>query len=207
MESVFSEMYESDPSSAAFAQAYFSHLKGIFDKVDPKSVEAVADTMWQAYTENRHFYFMGNGGSFATASHCVNDFAKGTGVEGKRRLRVIPLTDPAALTAYGNDDGYEFTFMRQLEPLLEPGDVVTGISASGNSPNIVKAIEYANTRDARTVAWVGFEGGKLVSLAKQAILVPTARGEYGPVEDVHMVLDHLLVSYLHERISREGPNI
>lgn len=205
--SIFEEMYSSSNNSADYASFYFEHLIGILRKIDSRSIHAVEDVMFNAYLEDKQFFFLGNGGSFATASHCNNDFSKGTRVEGKRMMRVIPLTDPSSLTAYSNDDGYENSFVNQLKALLNEGDIVVGITASGNSPNIIEAIEYANKKGARTIAWVGFDGGKLAKIAKHTIMVSTAKGEYGPVEDAHMILDHLLVSYLREKIADKGPSI
>ena len=99
----------------------------------------------------------------------------------------------------GNDYGYDRIFVMQLEPLLSEGDVVVAISASGNSPNVVQAIEFANERKAVTVGLTGFDGGRLGELCEIHVHVPSARGEYGPVEDAHMVLDHLVMSYLWEK--------
>jgi D-sedoheptulose 7-phosphate isomerase len=102
------------------------------------------------------------------------------------------------LTALGNDYGYEHIFRMQLENLLQPGDVVVAISASGNSPNILLAIEYANERGATTVGLTGFDGGKLAALVDVNVHAPTGPGEYGPAEDIHMVIDHLVMSYFWE---------
>lgn len=204
--SIFEEMYSSSNNSADYASLYFDHLIKVLKKIDPKSIYAVEESMFHAYLEDKQFFFLGNGGSFATASHCNNDFSKGTRVEGKKMMKVIPLTDPSSLTAFSNDDGYENSFVNQLKALLNEGDVVVGITASGNSPNILEAIEYANKKGARTIAWVGFDGGKLAKIAKHTIIVNTNKGEYGPVEDAHMILDHLLISYLREKIAEKGPS-
>ena len=181
---------------------YIRRLQDIMARIDLLRIERVVETMFQGWRDGKQFFFLGNGGSFATASHSVNDFSKATRVEGKAYLKVIPLTDPSIFSAYANDDGYEKSFVRQLESLLEEGDIVTGISASGNSPNILKAIEYANQRGAKTIGWVGFDGGKLAKLAQQTILVPTEKGEYGPVEDCHMIINHIISGQLREKIER-----
>jgi D-sedoheptulose 7-phosphate isomerase len=115
-------------------------------------------------------------------------------------MKVVSLTDNVAvITALANDYGYDRIFVMQLEPLLAEGDVVVAISASGNSPNVVQAIEFANERKAVTVGLTGFDGGRLGELCEIHVHVPSARGEYGPVEDAHMVLDHLVMSYLWEK--------
>jgi D-sedoheptulose 7-phosphate isomerase len=107
------------------------------------------------------------------------------------------------VTAIANDDGYEQLFVQQLAVLMRPGDLVVAISASGNSPNVLRAVEYANANGAATIGLTGFDGGKLKGLARHAVHVPTAKGEYGPVEDAHMVLDHLVASSLVRRVRAE----
>ena len=142
-------------------------------------------------------FLLGNGGSAATASHFANDLGLGPRVLGGRAYRAISLADNMAfVSAAGNDVGYESIFVEQLKTLMRPGDVVIGISASGNSPNVLRAMEVRETHGAVTVAFAGFDGGALVHLVDEAILVRTPKGDYGPVEDVHMVLDHLLTMYL-----------
>jgi D-sedoheptulose 7-phosphate isomerase len=108
----------------------------------------------------------------------------------------------AILTAIGNDFGYDEIFVRQLRALGKSGDVLIGISASGNSPNLLKAFEYANSIDIGTVAITAFDGGKLKALASQGIHVPTDFKEYGPAEDAHLVLDHLVSAYLMRYVRR-----
>jgi len=110
----------------------------------------------------------------------------------------------AVLTAIANDYGYEHVFAKQLEAQLSPGDVVVAISASGNSPNVLNAIEYANARGATTIGLTGFDGGRLAKMVRHAVHVPTERGEYGPVEDAHMVLDHLVGGYVIHFCRRES---
>ncbi len=141
-------------------------------------------------------FFIGNGGSAATASHFANDLAYGTN-DYDQPFRAISLTDNVpVLTALGNDFGYEDIFLRQLQVLAKKGDVLVGISASGNSANLVKAFDYALSVDIKTVAITAFDGGKIKALADEGIHVPTEPQEYGPAEDAHMVLDHLVSAYL-----------
>jgi D-sedoheptulose 7-phosphate isomerase len=122
-------------------------------------------------------------------------------VEGAIPFRAVSLTDNVAvLTAIANDIAYADVFVRQLEGLLRPGDVVVAISASGNSPNVVRAIEYARSHGAVTVGLTGFDGGRLKALCDEAVHVATPPGEYGPVEDTHLVLDHLITGYLRARL-------
>lgn len=182
------------------AEAYFKRSSDYASQMPLDKIAEVAEIMFDAYRQGKKFFFMGNGGSFATASHACIDFLKGTSVEGKKPLKVVALTDPSVITALGNDIGFENIFKYQLEAHLEPGDLVVGISASGNSPNIVKAVEYANEKGAVTVGWLGFGGGKLKDLVKHAIVVLSEKGEYGPAEDLHLQLDHFFVEYLKKRI-------
>jgi D-sedoheptulose 7-phosphate isomerase len=120
-------------------------------------------------------------------------------------MRVVSLTDNVAvITALANDYGYEQVFVMQLEPLLRAGDVVVVISASGDSPNVVKAIEFARQRQAVTVGLTGFDGGRVGVICDVHVNVPCLAGEYGPVEDLHMIVDHVVMSYLWEKWSGEA---
>ncbi len=191
-----------DPKS--FASAYADYLADIVRALNFDSVAEFANVVLAARERGHRIFFVGNGGSAATASHFANDFSIGTRCP-EKPFKAVSLTDNvAAMTAIANDDGYEQLFVKQLEVLLEPGDVVVAISASGNSPNVVKALELANARGNHTVALTGFEtGGKIAELAKTVVHVKTRKGEYGPVEDVHMFLDHLVGSYLNCVVSSE----
>ena len=141
-------------------------------------------------------FFIGNGGSAATASHFANDISIGTN-DYDKPFKAISLTDNVPiLTALGNDFGFDEIFVRQLRVLGQPGDVVVGISASGNSANLLKAFEYAKKINIKTVAITGFDGGKLKTMADEGIHVPTGTKEYGPAEDAHMILNHLVGAYL-----------
>jgi D-sedoheptulose 7-phosphate isomerase len=182
--------------AAAFARSYFDYLGEVLRGIDVEAVARFAQTLLAARESGATVYFIGNGGSAATSSHFANDLAIGTNSYGKP-FRVVSLTDnQAIITAIGNDFGYEEIFVRQLQVLARPGDVLVGISASGNSPNLVKAFEFAKGQGVKTVAITAFDGGKMKAMADDGIHVPTAPKEYGPAEDAHMVLDHLLGAYL-----------
>lgn len=190
------QLYQERPAAAGFAQGYLDYLKELFDKLDPDAIAGFIEILLQARERQARIYFIGNGGSAATASHFANDIAIGTR-SWTRPFRAISLTDNVAvLTAIGNDYGYAEIFVSQLKALMEPNDVVVAISASGNSPNIVEAVKYANEQGAVTVGLSGFDGGELKQIAKHCVHVPTNRGEYGPVEDIHLILDHLVGSFL-----------
>lgn len=175
--------------------------------MDCDAIAHFAELLLTARKHDRNIFFIGNGGSAATASHFANDLSIGTRSWDKP-FRVIALTDNAPIiTAIGNDFGYDEVFLMQLKTQMRPGDVVVAISASGNSTNVIKAIEYANLRDCRTVGLTGFDGGKLKSICHLNLHVPSLKGEYGPVEDVHMILDHLIGAYLIKLGEAEGKHV
>jgi D-sedoheptulose 7-phosphate isomerase len=187
-------IFTKDP--VAFAGAYLEYLSSVLKGINTAEVGQFIQTLLDARARRATIYFIGNGGSAATASHFANDLAIGTNSYDKP-FRVISLTDnQAVVTALGNDFGYEEIFVRQLRVLGVAGDVVIGISASGNSPNLVRTFEYAKSAGIKTIAITAFDGGKMKLIADECIHVPTAPKEYGPAEDAHMVLDHLVGSYL-----------
>jgi D-sedoheptulose 7-phosphate isomerase len=196
-------LFRDRPSAVDFADGYLGYLAQVFARIDRDAVASFIEVLERARTDGATVFFCGNGGSAATASHFQNDLTRWR----TDPMKVVSLTDNVAvITALGNDYGYDRIFVMQLEPLLAKGDVVVAISASGNSPNVVQAIEFANEREATTVGLTGFDGGRLGELCEIHVHVPSARGEYGPVEDAHMVLDHLVMSYLWEKWAHEGQN-
>lgn len=179
-----------------FSHSYIERLKSILNTFDHQAVAAFIQVLETARNNDNTIYFIGNGGSAATASHFSNDISYGTR-NWSKPFKSISLTDNVAvLTAVANDYSFEEIFVKQLQVNLNPKDVVVAISASGNSPNIVKAIEYANSVGAVTVGICGFTGGKLKEISQYPIHVTSEKGEYGPVEDVHMIIDHLVGNYL-----------
>lgn len=187
-------IYTKDP--VAFAGAYFEYLNSVLKGIDAGAIGRFIQTLLDARERGATVYFIGNGGSAATASHFANDLAIGTNSYDKP-FRVMSLTDnQAIITALGNDFGYEEIFVRQLQVMGRAGDVVVGISASGNSPNLIKTFEYAKSAGIKTVALTAFDGGKMKQMSDECVHVPTAPKEYGPAEDAHMVLDHLIGAYL-----------
>ena len=191
------------PTPATFAQRYFSHVSELFGRIDLNEIAAFIRTLLDARARGARIIVLGNGGSAATASHFVNDLALGT-QSWSRPFRAVGLTDNVpVLTAIANDYGYAEVFSRQLQVLMEPHDVVVGISASGNSPNVIEAIRWANAHGGVTVGWTGFDGGQLRTLARMSVHVPTPAGEYGPVEDLHMIFDHLVSTYLRTMCASE----
>ena len=186
-----------------FAGEYAEYFGSSLKALDFKAVGQVIDVLLHTRENGKHIFFIGNGGSAATASHFANDVAIGTRCSNKP-FKAISLTDNSAIiTAIANDDGYDQIFIKQLEVLMERGDVVVAISASGNSPNVVKAVEFANSIGGTTVGFTGFDGGKLKRICTTVVHVGTDRGEYGPVEAMHALLVHLIGNYLLKSVERE----
>jgi D-sedoheptulose 7-phosphate isomerase len=192
------------PDPAAFADAYIKYLQSVLEGIDVKEIARFIETLLEARERGSTVFFIGNGGSAATASHFANDLAFGTN-DYEKPFRVISLTDNVpVLTALGNDFGYEEIFVRQLRVLGRAGDVLVGISASGNSPNLIRTFDYANSAGIKTVAITAFDGGRMKAMASEGIHVPTGPKEYGPAEDAHMVLDHLVGAYLMRYVKAGG---
>jgi D-sedoheptulose 7-phosphate isomerase len=180
-------------------KSYLAQLKSVLDSVDIRQIEDVIQAFETAYLNDRTIFICGNGGSIATAAHWVCDFSKGTISAGKRRLRMFSLGDNMSmLTAYANDESYEHIFSGPIKTYVREGDVVVIISASGNSPNVLEAARAAVDVNAVTVGLIGFGGGKLAKMVDHPIVVQC--GEYGPVEDLHIILDHIISSYIRKFI-------
>jgi D-sedoheptulose 7-phosphate isomerase len=180
-----------------FARNYLQQLDQLLGSLDLKALAAIIDQIERVRTEGKTIYLIGNGGSAATASHMAEDLAFGTRFREGARLRALSLTDNQPyIMATANDIGYESIFEEQLRNLMLPGDLLIAISASGNSPNVVKAVDYANQHGGVSIGLVGFDGGRLKDSCHIVLHVETDHGEYGPVEDIHMVLDHIITEYL-----------
>ena len=191
------ESMSGNVSGVEFARRYVERLSSVLQRLDFEAVARVIDLFLEARTNGNTIFFLGNGGSAATASHFANDLGFCASPEGSTPFRAISLaSNTAFITCLANDMGYENIFSWQLRTLMRHGDVVVGISASGNSPNAVKALHYAAENGGTPVAIVGFDGGIMKTIARHVIHIETEKGDYGPVEDVHMVLDHLISNYL-----------
>jgi len=169
---------------------YFSRVKSTLDLVSRTELNVFMVLLLEALEKGKRIYIMGNGGSAATASHFAADFNKGLSYGKERRFKFTCLNDnlPTVL-AYANDVGYECVFAEQLRNFVEAGDLVIGISGSGNSPNILRAIEYARACGAVTIGLTGFDGGALKAAAEYNVNVPIHNMQV--TEDIHMVFDHL----------------
>ncbi|MBI3548169.1 MAG: SIS domain-containing protein [Elusimicrobia bacterium] len=184
--------------ASAFARWYREQIVAKWQTLDTAAVAKVAALIEEARDRGRQVFVMGNGGSAAAASHFAVDLSKTAAAPGKPPLRCISLSDNAAyLTACGNDLGYEHVFARQLENLVQKGDLVLLISGSGNSPNVLEAAKLAKSRGALTIAFVGFDGGKLKGIADVSLHIDAK--QYGVVEDMHMSLGHIIAFYLRQK--------
>ena len=190
-------------TASEFAKQYLADLKQVLDRLPLEGLDQAACLIEAAHAAGQQIFVIGNGGSAATASHMMNDLCKGTlGHKGDapwKRFRVISLTDNVSLmTAWANDTDFHHVFSEPLKNLAQRGDLMIAISASGNSPNVVAAVDAAKQLGVRIIGLTGFGGGKLAKMADAAIIVPS--DGYGPVEDVHMILDHILTGYLYEKL-------
>jgi D-sedoheptulose 7-phosphate isomerase len=177
---------------------YCQDLKHALDAIPADAAERFLQILENAYQEGRQVFIMGNGGSGATASHAAGDLVKGVSYGREKRFRVMSLNDNmATVTAYANDVSYADAFLEQLKNFLRSGDVVIGISGSGNSLSVLKAVEYANQQGAITVGLCGFNGGKLAKLAQVPVHVPV--NDMQKVEDIHMMLFHVAMQVLCAR--------
>jgi D-sedoheptulose 7-phosphate isomerase len=179
---------------------YRNSLNTLLDKVDMSVLEKIVSVIIQAHKHGKTIYVAGNGGSAATASHYHVDFAFSVRYFNKnKRIKIRSLTDHVPMiTAIGNDLSYEDIFVEQLKDNFQSGDVLILISASGNSMNVIKAAQYANEHGGTSIGFVGFSGGKLKDTCSICLFTPNPDKQYGPIEDLHLILDHLMVSYLEK---------
>lgn len=181
----------------AYFKGYAAYLNKILFHLDCEEIYKVAVCFEKARDRGATIYFIGNGGSAATASHFAQDINEISRKTSARPFRALALSESiSSITALANDYGYEVIFAEQLKNLLRRGDVLVAISASGNSPNILKAVEFAKGAKGVIVGLTGFDGGRLSKLCDYLIHVPTKNGEYGPAEDVHLIIDHMITTYL-----------
>ena len=183
-----------------FYAKYARDISRVLQAMDVAEVESLLLDFIKARDEKRQIFVFGNGGSASSASHMANDFSKQRFEDERYLFRVMSLNDNiSCLTATANDFGYEYIFVNQLKTLLQPKDLVIGISSSGNSPNITRAMEYANKKGAKTYGIVGFNGGTLKKTAQKSIYIPTKVGQYGYMEDVTLIINHMISVYIYEK--------
>ena len=185
-----------------FSNNFFSYHASLLREVDLENVDKFINILLDARRRDAHVFLIGNGGSAATASHFAEDVSFFKKSDNFKPIKAISLTDSVpAISALGNDYGYENIFVDQLRVLLRKGDIVVAISGSGNSLNLVKAINYANKKGAITFGLLGFDGGKMKKICKHNILIKTAKGEYEIVESIHLLLTQLIRGYLKSKFS------
>jgi D-sedoheptulose 7-phosphate isomerase len=183
---------------------YLERLHAAVDGVPRECMSELGETLFRAYRNNKQVFILGNGGSSSTASHMAADLAKNTIGPNMKRFRIVSLNDNAAImTALANDLGYEHVFSEQLTNLVQAGDVLIVVSASGNSPNVLEAMHYARSRSAEVVGLLGFDGGAAAELADISLIVPS--DHYGVIEDVHLIINHILVDFFKTRLSEARP--
>ena len=186
-----------------FPQLYRDELLKVIASIDLEKVGQAIEILARARDEGRRIFVCGNGGSASTASHFATDLVKGASYGRTARFRILALTDSLpTITAYSNDVGYECIFAEQLKNFAEPGDVVMAISSSGNSPNVLRAVEYGNSIGCRTIALSGRDGGRLGPLAQLDIQISHAHT--GRIEDLHMIVLHMIGYFFMEEDRHPG---
>lgn len=194
------ELYEASASASEYTGKYVNRLHEVLTGIDGGMMARMIDCIDQATLKGNTLFLIANGGSAGVAAHIVNDLVAGAYADGIPPFRALSLSDNApSVTALANDAGYENVFLNQLKVHLDPGDVVLGMSVSGNSENIIRAMDYARARGAATLGWCGFDGGRLAKACDLVIHIPTTKDEYGPVEDAFAVLGHIVCGYLTMR--------
>lgn len=195
------------PGPAIDYARYLADHRSVLENLPLEAVGRAADILEQAYQTDHTVFLFGNGGSAALASHLATDLGKGThspgpeSLKGVKRLKVMSLADNVPmLTAWGNDTGYDNVFAGQMENFIQAGDVAFGISGSGNSPNVLRALELARRVGATTIGLTGCGGGKMKELLDCGIVVPSDHMQQ--VEDAHLILAHLIFLDLKSRIER-----
>lgn len=199
-----------------FIDQFLSEMKSIVDKLDRDKIDQIIDAMYETWKNGKRMYLMGNGGSASTASHLVNDFGKCTVMPGKKRFKVVGLTDnPALITALVNDNGFDNLYSEQLLNFIEPGDALVGFSAHGGSgkdkagmwsQNLLKAYMVAKEYGVKTIGFSGYDGGVMKDLCDLCIVVPFHNTQH--VENFHLSLGHLMCNRLIQKIAAaEGADV
>jgi len=179
-----------------FIASYIKELNQLLNDIDTKALEKFYNILNTSSEKGSRVYILGNGGSSATASHMANDLKVGLGRRDIISIDAVSLADNSSvITALANDVGYENIFYMQLKNILKPDDIIIAISCSGNSPNILKAVKYAKKCGNVIIGMTGFDGGKLKELSDIKIHSKTVNGKYGLVEDMHMIINHMISCY------------
>ena len=199
------KVFGNSGDGAGYSKEYGLYVADLLERLDYKSLGEIINCFYDARQRSSTIFFIGNGGSAATASHFAQDLAEIGKKLGTDGFKTLSLTDNVPfITAIANDHGYENIFTGQMSEVFKKGDVLVAISGSGNSPNIVKAAKHAKQSGGTVVGLCGFDGGQLAGLSDHVLHVKTERGEYGPVEDIHMILDHMITTYLCMKLCRKA---
>lgn len=191
-------------NESTYIDEYFRKVSSTLDGLDRETLERFVDLILHCYERDGTLFVFGNGGSGANASHFCGDFVKGLSYASKKRFRVICLNDNMpALMAVANDISYDDIFVEQLKNFVKEGDVVIGISGSGNSPNVVRTLEYAHSVGAKTVALCGFDGGKIKQISDIALHADIMDMEVS--EDIHLVITHCVKRMIMQRLGIPCP--
>jgi D-sedoheptulose 7-phosphate isomerase len=186
---------EKNPGMISFSQKYIGELKRVLDEFPHDNFNRLIEVLLQAYKRGKHIFVMGNGGSASTASHWVCDINKGCSSNKTNKFKMMNLSESiSTILAYANDICFEEIFVEQLKNFFVPGDVVIGLSGSGNSPNVLKAIDYANVNGGITVGLCGFSGGLLLKQVQIPIWAPVH--DMQKAEDFHMIVAHMVMQRL-----------
>lgn len=187
-----------------YSRRYFEYLSKVMQSIDVSQIEQLGRELEAARVEGRTIFVAGNGGSASTATTMANDLGFGILMKTNANppFRFFALTDnTSVMTAIANDTGYPNLFVGQLGIYFRPGDLLLAISCSGNSPNIIEACKFVKANRGRVIGFTAFDGGKLGDLADVRVHVPTEQGEYGPAEDLHLILNHILVHWFLGRMA------
>ena len=197
------QAFEEVTNIGQYSRKYFSYLAKVLESIDENEINKLGKIFESARENGNTIFVVGNGGSATTATTMTNDIGfdilKKTGTD--KVFRVLSLVDNnSVITAIANDVGYENTFINQLKIHYRPGDSIILISASGNSPNILKAAEWVKSKGGTNIGFLGFTGGKLIDLCDVKIHVKSEAGEYGPVEDAHLIMNHILAHWFQNKL-------
>ena len=197
MKNRLERIYEQSSSHAEYARGYAERLQELLAELDFGAIERASQLMRDTRDAGGTIYLAGNGGSAAVCSHMANDLGAMASEGAKRPFRALSLTDNTSfITALANDAGFENIFVNQLLSVFEPGDLLVVMSGSGNSENLIRAVNYCNEKGGRSLGVLGFDGGIMKSLCHDVVHFETEKREYGPVEDLFMILVHMLSTYL-----------
>ena len=195
--------YSEELTIGEYSRKYFTYLAKVLESIDQDEITKMGEVFESARNNGNTIFVAGNGGSAATATTMANDIGfdviKKTGVD--KPFKIFSLVDNnSVITAISNDVGYETIFINQLKIHYRQGDSIVLISASGNSPNVLKAAEWVKSQGGSIIGFLGFTGGKLIDYCDVKIHVETLPGEYGPVEDAHLIMNHVLAHWFQNKL-------